>query len=311
MTIAYYPGCLTTTLAREGDITARAMLKALGVPFATVPRWYCCGANTAPAVEPDTALALAAGNLMAAGAAASTMLAPCGVCYNNLYRVQDRIRNDEGLRSRLERRLGGEFRDDLQVVSLAEFLARPEWLSRLGESVQTPLSPFKIACYYGCMLSRPADTVGRAQSGTMENVLKAIQAEPVEWDRGAACCGGLMGVVRKEPGERLVRDILLAAEGAGANALCVACPVCHFNLDTRQFEVSVREHRRVELPVFFLSELVAGAMELKVLDSAFGRHMTSVYRLIDQFWDEDDELRPVRSDLSQPTDSAERPLHRE
>jgi len=83
---------------------------------------------------------------------------------------------------------------------------------------------------------------------------------------------------------------------AGANAICTACPVCQFNLDTRQFEISTAERRRVEIPVFFLGELAAGAMELDVIDAAFRRHMTSVYRLVYEFWDEEGELRPPYAD---------------
>lgn len=288
MKVAYYPGCLTTTSARECDVTTRAVLRALGVELVEVPGWRCCGANIVPGVAPGKARARAVEILSAAAGAASTVLCPCAVCYNNLVRAL--VEQDRSSGTEESGRTGGDG-GGVEVVTLAEFLSRPEPAARLSRAVTTPLEPLAVACYYGCMLSRPGETVGRRQAGTMEKVLGVLGARAVDWRGGKACCGGHTGFYRRMPAERLVRGIILAAREAGANALCVACPVCHFNLDTRQFEISLAEGRRVELPVFFLSELVAGAMELNVLDGAFRRHLTSVYRLIDEFWDASGELR--------------------
>jgi len=291
MKVAYFPGCLAESVAREDDMATRAVLAALEVELIEVPDWHCCGARTAPAVQPETALRLAAGNLVAAGEVASTLLAPCGICYGNFVAAQRRMRGDEELCRKLEAECGGELKRDLQILTLAELLGWTKLEKRIAGAIETPLEPFNIACYYGCALSRPAATVGALQAGTIEKLLRVLGAHPVAWDAQAICCGGMTAFARRRPGERLVRNILLAAMEAGANAICVACPACYFNLDTRQFEISCLEGRRVEMPVFFLSELVAGAMELDVIDKAFGRHMTSVYRLIYEFWDEDGRLK--------------------
>ncbi|MQY72576.1 MAG: hypothetical protein GH142_02740, partial [Dehalococcoidia bacterium] len=43
---AYYPGCSLEAMAREYDLSVRAVCAHLGIELAEIPDWNCCGASS-------------------------------------------------------------------------------------------------------------------------------------------------------------------------------------------------------------------------------------------------------------------------
>ena len=68
----------------------------------------------------------------------------------------------------------------------------------------------------------------------MEEVVEATGATAVAWNMRLDCCGGGFSLSRTGSVVRLGRAILDDARAAGADAIVVACPMCHSNLDFRQ-----------------------------------------------------------------------------
>ena len=100
--------------------------------------------------------------------------------------------------------------------------------------------------------------------------MKAAGATPVSWNRRLDCCGGAFSLSRTGSVLRLSRAILEDARAAGADAVAVACPMCHSNLDFRQAAMARRGEE--PLPVFFLSELVGLALGLAPKTLGVQRH---------------------------------------
>ena len=56
---------------------------------------------------------------------------------------------------------------------------------------------------------------------------------------------------------------------AGADAIAVACPLCHTNLDARQFQMKMAD----SMPVLYFTQLLAIALGLPEKDAVLGKNL--------------------------------------
>jgi heterodisulfide reductase subunit B2 len=275
MRIGYYPGCSLLGSSREFDESVRALMKALQVELATVPDWNCCGASSAHTLDHDLSLALPARILALAERDGITeMLAPCAACSNRLLGAQQELTEHPDTRARIEGVIGMPFKGTVRVLNILEVLARVK--DRI-----VPTSPFarKVACYYGCLLVRPArvvhfDRVENPQS--MDQLMAHIGATPVVWNFKTECCGAAFSVTRTDIVARLSGTLLDDAVRHGAEAIVVACPMCHSNLDMRRPEINGFLGRDERTPVMFVTQAIGLAMGLDPESLGLHRHMVPV-----------------------------------
>jgi heterodisulfide reductase subunit B len=93
---------------------------------------------------------------------------------------------------------------------------------------------------------------------TMDALLRALGAEPVDWASKTECCGNSLTLTQPSVGEEMTRKILKDASESGADAIVAMCPLCHTNLDLRQRALGLSEER----PVFYATQLMALAFGL-------------------------------------------------
>jgi heterodisulfide reductase subunit B len=138
------------------------------------------------------------------------------------------------------------------------------------------LQDLKPACYYGCLLVRPPGGGGvrrREQPQSMEAVVAALGAKPVEWSYKTECCGAGMTMAKTETVLELSGRILANAAAHGANCLVVACPMCHVNLDMKQARYRASSSTEIRrLPVYYLSDMVGMALGLGAAELGIDRH---------------------------------------
>jgi heterodisulfide reductase subunit B len=103
------------------------------------------------------ALALPARNLaIAEQMELKTVLAPCAACFSRHRAAEIKAREDEALRSKIEGIIDMEFKASSHTISVLEWLAQDVGIEKIKEKVKKPLKGMKAACYYGCLLVRPA-----------------------------------------------------------------------------------------------------------------------------------------------------------
>jgi heterodisulfide reductase subunit B len=91
----------------------------------------------------------------------------------------------------------------------------------------------------------------------MERVIEAVGAETVPWTHRLECCGANFTLSRPGVVIQLTNAILDSAKAAGADCIMVGCPLCHGNLDIRQKEIEATSHEHYDLPVFYITQLLA------------------------------------------------------
>jgi heterodisulfide reductase subunit B len=270
--IGYYPGCSLYATFREGDESLRTIAPLLDVTLDEVDDWSCCGATSAHASNYLLSIALPARNLALAEAAGhQRLLAPCAACYNRLAVARHEMSSSAGLFDKVGQILERPFANSVTICNVVDFLH--EMVPVIKQRVTRPLRGLKLACYYGCLLVRPAEVCSVDDTEaptTMEEVVQATGAETVAWNMRLECCGAAFSVCRTPTVIRLGRKILADARKHGADAIVVACPMCHSNLDFRQDEMLGRG--APDIPIVFLAELVGLALDAEPRELGFRRH---------------------------------------
>ncbi|GFE62506.1 CoB--CoM heterodisulfide reductase iron-sulfur subunit B family protein [Geobacter sp. AOG2] len=262
---AYYPGCSLHASAGEYDLSTRELFKKLNIGLTEVPDWFCCGATPAHNVDELLSLSLCAKNLELAEQVDGDLAVACAACFSRLKTTQHVLGESDVKRKQVEKAIDAPVPLNGNVKHLLDILARDLGLERLEQAVTKPLAGLKVACYYGCLLTRPNDVpnLDCVEAPTiMEDVLKAVGAETVAWSHRLECCGANFTLSRPGVVVQLSHAILDSAKSAGADCIMVACPLCHGNLDIRQKEIEGVYSTQYAMPVFYITQLVGLAAGL-------------------------------------------------
>jgi heterodisulfide reductase subunit B len=272
---AYYPGCSLEKMSSEYDASFRNLCELLGIELDEPDDWFCCGAGMLGSLSPMLALAVPLKNLaIVRREGAGELVSPCSACYSQFKRSLHEVERDPKLREELEGIVEEPLDSSVGVLHPLEMLER-EMNGRTPPAKQ-PLPQLNVACYYGCLLTRPPKIVSFddcEDPQSMERLLGRVGIATVDWSRKTYCCGAFYAMVNPTKVLELTRTILEAAAESGANAIAVACPVCHLNLDARQPEVNAKFGTSFDLPVFYFSQLLGWVLGVPAEGLGLWRHV--------------------------------------
>ncbi len=271
--VAYYPGCSLHSTATEFNTSARAVCQALDLRLIEPSGWVCCGSSAAHRADPEAALRLPLENLSLieqSGFKEVTM--PCAACFNRHKAAQYEIRHDEGQKAAMDKALGYTYQDSVKVSTLIEALSEHVGAEKVAERVQRPLEGLRVVCYYGCLLTRPPQVTEASHPENptdMDRLMAALGAEVRDWSYKTSCCGAAHSLTRPDIVLKLSGDLIAHAREAGADVIAVACPLCHTNLDARQFQMKLE----APMPVLYFTQLMALALGLPEKATALHKNL--------------------------------------
>jgi len=284
MKYAYYPGCSLHSTARDYDISTKAVCEALDIDLAEVPDWNCCGASSAHMTSELLSLALPVKNLVQTHEMGLDLAVCCAACYSRLKTANKAMSSKESKQlQRVDEVVGERYRGEVQVKHLLEIVVREYGLDTLHSQVKQDLGGLKVAAYYGCLLLRPPETMGfddAEHPTSMEQLITALGAEPVDWPLKTACCGASLSLTRTDIVVNLCHDILQMATDQGADCLMVACPLCQSNLDMRQAHVNRIHNTQFALPVLYFTQLIGLALGIEAADLGLNMLLVGADRLL-------------------------------
>jgi len=235
----------------------------LDIELIEVPDWNCCGAIAAVNTDPTLSVALAARNFRQAQMAGLDMvIAPCSGCYKYLRRARQSLHDEPRLSEQTQYLLGEHLRSLPGVKHPLEVLTAD--LVDISTKVERPLGGLRVACYYGCLISRPVGGFDDPEEPTsMDRLMAALGAEVVPYAYKTRCCGGAVMMSSPEVAFDLTGHLLRKAREQGANCLALACPLCALLLDTYQSTIGRQLHVRFNLPVFYFTQLMGLALGIE------------------------------------------------
>jgi heterodisulfide reductase subunit B len=238
---AFFPGCSLESTAWDFEHSTRAVCRALEIELCDIPDWVCCGSTPAHSSNASLAVALPVFNLQKAQALGRPVMTACASCYARLRTANHKVRHEPDQRQRAERITGKPYDGSVEVRHVVDVLVNDYGVPQIRGRIKRPLAGLRVACYYGCLLSRPPEVVAfddPEHPTAMDDLVAATGAEPVEWPYKTECCGASLSMTDSSVVGRLGYKLISMARRAGAHCLAVACPLCQVNLDLRQADAA-------------------------------------------------------------------------
>jgi len=257
MKVSYFPGCTLKNKALQLDVYARRCAEVLGVELEEIEEWQCCGGVFTTARDEVATKLSSVRALKAAKAKDQPLVTVCSACHNVIKQTNHAMQTDAEFASKVNRYMEEEPYDgSTAVYHYLELLRDVVGFDAIREKVVNPLTGRKIGAYYGCLLLRPSGTMKMDDPENptiMEDLLRALGAEPVVYAYRNECCGGYVSMEDPASAKKKSHNVVSNARAMGAECLVTACPLCKYNL----------EKNAPELPVVYLTELLAEALGVK------------------------------------------------
>ncbi len=258
MKASYFPGCTLKNKAKNLDIYARKCAEVLGVTLEEIEDWQCCGGVFTTSKDEIATKLSSVRILKAAAEKEQSLVTVCSACHNVVKQTNDAMQNDSSFAAKVNRYMAeeNEYNGETKVLHYLELLRDVIGYDKLKEKVVNPLKGKKIAPYYGCLLLRPSSVMQMddpENPSIMENMIRAMGAQPVVYANRNECCGGYVILESPEMAAKKSSAVVRNAVAQGADMIITACPLCKYNL----------EKNGSEIPVVYFTELLAEALGIK------------------------------------------------
>jgi len=282
---AYFPGCSMDSTAVTYKKSFEFVAKAIGLELHEIPDWSCCGSTAAHTKNEKMAYSLAARNIAIAEQKLPGMdiVTPCAACYSRLRYANWAARKDENVRKEISSVIKMNYKAEPEILSFLDLFSDTQLQEKIKEGIKRDLNGLKVACYYGCLMSRPREVTGETDPENpmkMDEIIRITGAQPVIWDYKTECCGASHQVDAPEAARELIDRIFRNAQANGARAIVTACPLCNMNLDMREAEINDKFGRQYNIPVFQFTELIAVAMGASAAQCGIHQHFFPAFDVI-------------------------------
>jgi heterodisulfide reductase subunit B len=283
MMYPYYPGCALHSTALEYDVSLKAVSNILGIELKEIKKWICCGASPAHQSSPLLAVSLPAKNLAQVQKENfDEVLVPCAACYSSFKTTKYKLESNPELLQDINEIISYPFENKVKVVHPLEILSN-SMSTKIKQNVKKDLSGFNVVCYYGCLLTRPPKIMQFDEFEypvSMDEILKNAGVNVLDWSYKTACCGATLAISKTETIFKLIDEILENAKDVGADAIAVACPACHSNLDLRQDESNKLYNRDHTIPIMYFTQVLGLAFGLNAKELSLNTHLVETDELL-------------------------------
>lgn len=259
-------GCAIPYRIASYEISTRKVMKRLGVEFAEMPEFNCCGLPIDP-VNHDLMLTLAARNLCLAEQKSLDIMTLCPGCAGTLRKVNKTVEEDKKIKSLVNdylNEIGMELQGGkIKVKHIVQALIEDVGIEKIKEAIVRPLTGLRVTEHSGCHVLRPAKYMGFDDPENpvmLKKLIEATGAEYVDYMFKTDCCGApIIGVNDKIP-LYLTGDKLNNMKAANAQAMVTVCPFCHMMFDINQPRIERLLGEQFGIPALHYPQLLGLAM---------------------------------------------------
>jgi heterodisulfide reductase subunit B len=187
------------------------------------------------------------------------------------------------LAGQVKERIGYLPSPQLQVDHLLTTIVERVGFERIARAVRQPLMGLQVVCYYGCVITRPPKVTGVSDYEypmSMDRLMEVLGAVPLDWSYKTECCGASLVFSQLSIALEMSRKVLQNARAVGAQAVVVACPLCHSNLDARQRQISEQYGDGFHIPILYFTQLMGLAFGLSPKELGLDKHFVQPFELL-------------------------------
>jgi len=281
MSYNYFLGCVIPGRLPFLEASARRTFEKIGMKVGDQPKCSCCPDPTGAAqLDHESFLALGARNLCLFEESNNHILSLCSGCTESLKTVKHILDNDDEKKKQVNLKLkviGKSYKGDIDIKHFAEVLY--ENIKKIKEKVKKPLKDLKVAGHPGCHYLRPSEIINwddPLNPKTLDELIEAIGADPIEYDMKNDCCGNPVEKSDKEISLTMLESKLKSMKEAGADCIACVCPACYQQFDFNQREINKNNNTDYNFPVFYITELIALALEIDTEELGLNFHRVKV-----------------------------------
>ena len=279
MRVAYFPGCVAKGYCPELNHATKKIAPMLGIELVELTGAPCTGAGVLESQNPVLADTYNAKTLALAEELDLPLMTICSTCIGCLRKSNKKLSDNEGYRAEVNAVLesgGHTYHGGVDVTHILYVIIKEVGIDNLRDMVKKPLTDLRIAPFYGCYILRPADIMGIDDPDnptSMERVIDALGATPVDYSGKTRCCGFPIGLENEEASFKMAGKHIGEAKDKSADCMVTPCPLCHMNLDLQQPGVSRVINRQLDMPILHLPQMVGLALGISPKELGFNKHM--------------------------------------
>jgi heterodisulfide reductase subunit B len=302
---AVFWGCTIPARFPFIEKATRLVFDDLGASVQELPGHTCCPEGVLVKSNDEQAFyTTAARNLALIERAGLDVVTPCNGCYSTFKESWSHLEKDWRAKDAINERLAREdlhYTGNLQITHFAEWLADDIGAGALAAKVKDNFWGMRIAVHYGCHLLRPSPAVhwdDPLAPTKVESLVAALGAQVVDYQTKMQCCGNALDRVGEREGSlAFARRKLTDLMRNDVDALVVVCPSCFQQFDLNQAALQ-RNKEDVNVPVLYLSELIALAYGHSPEEIGLDMHRVSVQPFLDKW----QSRKADRSELAESFD---------
>ena len=286
MRVAYFPGCVAKGNCPELNQATKKIAPMLGIELVELTGAPCTGAGVLESQNPVLADTYNAKTLALAEELDLPLMTICSTCIGCLRKSNKKLSDNEGYRAEVNAVLesgGHTYHGGVDVTHILYVIIKEVGIDNLRDMVKKPLTDLRIAPFYGCYILRPADIMGIDDPDnptSMERVIDALGATPVDYSGKTRCCGFPIGLENEEASFKMAGKHIGEAKDKSADCMVTPCPLCHMNLDLQQPGVSRVINRQLDMPILHLPQMIGLALGISPKELGLNKHMISTQNML-------------------------------
>jgi heterodisulfide reductase subunit B len=284
---ALYPGCIISGRFPHLEKAARISSERLGIQLVDMQNLTCCPEPFGiQSMDRLTHLSIAARNIAVGESMKLDIMVLCNGCLSTLWHTNTILNADYKLKNMVNnilKEVNRKYKGEVEVKHFYQILVDEVGVEKIKEKVVKPLRGVKVAVHYGCHLLDPAfstklDEINEPRG--FENLVEAIGAQNVIYDKKYICCGGPIREINDKISRAVLVEKLEAVKEAGADCLTVFCPLCYTQYDFGQLLEQRKTGKEYNIPVLYYPELLA--LALGYSKEQIGLHEHSITKGLDK-----------------------------
>lgn len=259
---AFFPGCLIPARHPAMEFAIRATLPKLDIELVDLEGASCCPDPIYfKSKDKLSWLAVAARNLCLAEDLGVDVVTNCSGCTATLSETYHLLADEPELKEQVNQRLakiGRTYKGTSKVRHIATVVRDEAGYEAIRASVTHPLRDLKVAIHYGCHLLKPSRIMNvdnPDDPSVLENLIRALGAEPVRHRNWYLCCG--KACQNEDIPNNMMHDLLGSVHDEKADVLGMICPTCFGQFDHGQMKIAKLFDEDYHTPPVYYFQLLA------------------------------------------------------
>ena len=281
-----FEGCTIGNRIPFVEAASRKVFEKINIQTSQAPFSCCPDPTGMKSFDNNAWLTIGARNLCLAEAENKDIISLCNGCANTLRGVQHQLKHDSSKKEKINAELakiGKEFKGSIDVKHFVDVIK--EKIDNVKGAITKQLNGLKIACHPGCHYMRPSEWMESddpMRPTTLKEIVLTTGATVLDYGIEILCCGSAVHNAYEEHGSEILKKKLDAIKKVGADIICVNCPACFQQFDTNQRNLSKKFETEYDIPVLYITELLALAMGVSPDDIGLKFHRVRLNNVLEK-----------------------------